>query len=478
MEPQLDKKEKYLFIETFGCQMNENDSERIIGLMRHSNFKTTDNPDNADMVILNTCSIRDKAQHKVYSALGRLKKLKAGKPNLIIGVGGCMAQQEGNRLLKRAPHLDVVFGTHNIHRLPDLVREVETAKNKAVATGFYDSIEEELFDHAYFENRSEYFAVRVKASVAVMRGCDNFCTYCVVPYVRGRESSRKSSDILQEINRLAEAGIKEITLLGQNVNSYWNKGECISFPELLRRVCRIDGIERVRFITSHPKDMSEELIKLFGEEERLCRHIHLPVQSGSDIILKKMNRGYTREEYLNKAYKLKRLYPDMGITTDIIVGFPGETKADFSDTMGLIKEMGFDNIFSFKYSQRQETTAASFDNHIPEPEKEERLAILHGVQRDIALRKNQEMIGRILDVLTEGKIKTSSVRPPEAGYDVMLNIDAAQLTGRTSCNKVVNFSAYERLIGKIVPVRIISAAPNSMLGLYSEDKEEKPNICC
>ena len=458
--------------------MNENDSERIIGLMRHSNFKTTDNPDNADMVILNTCSIRDKAQHKVYSALGRLKKLKAGKPNLIIGVGGCMAQQEGNRLLKRAPHLDVVFGTHNIHCLPDLVREVETAKNKVVATGFYDSIEEELFDHAYFENRSEYFAVRVKASVAVMRGCDNFCTYCVVPYVRGRESSRKSSDILQEINRLAEAGIKEITLLGQNVNSYWNKGECISFPELLRRVCRIDGIERVRFITSHPKDMSEELIKLFGEEERLCRHIHLPVQSGSDIILKKMNRGYTREEYLNKAYKLKRLYPDMGITTDIIVGFPGETKADFSDTMGLIKEMGFDNIFSFKYSQRQETTAASFDNHIPEPEKEERLAILHGVQRDIALRKNQEMIGRILDVLTEGKIKTSSVRPPEAGYDVMLNIDAAQLTGRTSCNKVVNFSAYERLVGKIVPVRIISAAPNSMLGLYSEDKEEKPNICC
>mgnify|MGYP001559396930 CR=1 FL=1 len=458
--------------------MNENDSERIIGLMRHSNFKTTDNPDKADMVILNTCSIRDKAQHKVYSALGRLKKLKAGKPELIIGVGGCVAQQEGKRLLKRAPHLDVVFGTHNIHRLPDLVREVGTAKNKAAATGFYDSIEEELFDHAYFENRPEDSAVRVKASVTVMRGCDNFCAYCVVPYVRGRESSRKSSSILQEIKRLAEAGIKEITLLGQNVNSYGNKGEGISFPELLRLVCRIDGIERVRFITSHPKDMSEGLIKLFGEEKRLCRHIHLPVQSGSDIILRKMNRGYTREEYLNKAYKLKRLYPDMGITTDIIVGFPGETKADFSDTMGLIKEMEFDNIFSFKYSPRQETTAASFDNHIPEMEKEERLAILHGVQRDIALRKNQEMIGRILDVLTEGKRKTSSVRPPEVGYNVILNNDAAQLTGRTSCNKVVNFSAYERLVGKIVPVRIISAAPNSMLGLYSEDKEEKPNICC
>jgi len=389
-----------------------------------------------------------------------------------------VAQQEGNRLLKRAPHLDVVFGTHNIHRLPDLVREVETAKNKAVATGFYDSIEEELFDHAYFENRSEDSAARVKASVTVIRGCDNFCAYCVVPYVRGRESSRKSSDILQEIKRLAEAGIKETTLLGQNVNSYGNKGEGISFPELLRLVCRIDGIKRVRFITSHPKDMSEGLIKLFGEEERLCRHIHLPVQSGSDIILKKMNRGYTREEYLDKAYKLKRLYPDMGITTDIILGFPGETKADFSDTMSLIKEIEFDNIFSFKYSPRQETTAASFDNHIPEPEKEERLAILHGVQRDIALRKNQEMIGRILDVLTEGKRKTSSVRPPEAGHDVRLNNDAAQLTGRTSCNKVVNFSAYERLVGKIVPVRIISAAPNSMLGLYSEDKEEKPNICC
>jgi tRNA-2-methylthio-N6-dimethylallyladenosine synthase len=457
MDPQLDKKERYLFVETFGCQMNENDSERIVGVMRHSNFKTTDNPDKADMVILNTCSIRDKAQHKVYSALGRLKKLKADKPDLIIGVGGCVAQQEGNRLLKRAPHLDVVFGTHNIHRLPDLVREVETAKTKIAATGFYDSSEETVFDHAYFENRAEYSTARVKASVTVMRGCDNFCTYCVVPYVRGRESSRKTSDILEEIKRLAESGIKEITLLGQNVNSYGNKGECISFPELLMRVCRIDGIERVRFITSHPKDMSESLINLFGEEESLCRHIHLPVQSGSDIILKKMNRGYTRDEYMSKAYKLKRLYPDLGITTDVIIGFPGETKVDFSDTMRLIKEMEFDNIFSFKYSPRQETAAASFDAHIPDVEKEERLAILNEVQRDITLRKNQEMTGRTVDVLIEGKSKTA-----EQGE--FKNHQLCQLTGRTSCNKVVNLPAYERLVGKILPVRIIKASYNSLTG--------------
>lgn len=474
MEPQLDKKEKYLFIETFGCQMNENDSERIIGVMRHSNFKTTDSPDNADMVILNTCSIRDKAQQKVYSALGRLKKLKAGKPDLIIGVGGCVAQQEGKRLLNRAPHLDVVFGTHNIHRLPDLVREVETAKNRAAVTGFYDSVEEELFDYAYSESQPEGSAVRVKASVTVMRGCDNFCAYCVVPYVRGRESSRKSSDILQDIKRLAEAEIKEITLLGQNVNSYGNKGEDIFFPELLRLVCRIDGIERVRFMTSHPKDMSEGLIKLFGEEEKLCRHIHIPVQSGSDIILKKMNRGYTREEYLSKAYKLKRFYPDMGITTDIIVGFPGETKADFSDTMSLIKEMEFDNMFSFKYSPRQETTAASFDNHIPEPEKEERLAILHETQKNITLRKNQDMIGRTADILIEGK----AVRSQHKNSELQTQNSELQLTGRTLCNKVVNLFADKKLIGKIVSVKIISAAPNSMLGFYSEDKEEKPNICC
>lgn len=457
MEPQSDKQERYLFIETFGCQMNENDSERIIGVMRHLNFKTTDSPDKADIVILNTCSIRDKAEQKVYSALGRFKKLKADKPDLIIGIGGCMAQQEGARLLKRAPHLDIVFGTHNIHRLPELIKEAAAAGKGIAVTEFSDSMEEESSAYADVEDGLEEPLHKVKASVVVMRGCDNFCTYCIVPYVRGSERSRKSADILQEVKRLAKGGVKEITLLGQNVNSYGKKGGDISFPELLRLVCKAGGIERVRFITSHPKDMSHELIKLFEEEERLCRHIHLPVQSGSNAILGKMSRGYARDEYLNKIYKLKRLYPDMGITTDIIVGFPGETEADFSETMSLIKEIEFDNIFSFKYSPRRETKAASFDGQIADEVKEERLAILQEAQRAITLRKNQQLAGKVMDVLIEGKSKTAEQREFQ-------NPQLSQLTGRTSCNRVVNFSADEGLIGKIVPVMITKASPNSLLG--------------
>ncbi|MBI5047651.1 MAG: tRNA (N6-isopentenyl adenosine(37)-C2)-methylthiotransferase MiaB [Deltaproteobacteria bacterium] len=464
---QLDKKEKYLFIETFGCQMNDNDSEKIIGLMSSLNCKTTDSPDKADIVILNTCSIRGKAEQKVYSALGRFKKLKKQRPDLIIGVGGCVAQQEGNRLLKRAPHLDVVFGTHNIHRLPDLIKEVESTRSRVAATDFFSFIEdEELFEYTYAKNGLENPIYMVKVSITIMRGCNNFCSYCIVPYVRGREMSRKSSDILQEAKKLIKAEVKEITLLGQNVNSYGNNGADISFPELLRLVCRLDGIERVRFITSHPKDMSEELIQLFGEEERLCRHIHLPLQSGSDTILKIMNRGYTREDYLNKILKLKMLYPGMAITTDIIVGFPGETESDFLDTMNLIKEIEFDNIFSFKYSPRQETMAASFDSQISDTVKEERLAILQETQMDITHSKNQEMLGKTVDVLIEGKSKTA-----DGGAAILNNakrnnaVNAiTQLTGRTSCNKVVNLSASEEFMGRIAPVRIIKASPNSLTG--------------
>ncbi|MBI5875788.1 MAG: tRNA (N6-isopentenyl adenosine(37)-C2)-methylthiotransferase MiaB, partial [Deltaproteobacteria bacterium] len=400
------------------------------------------------------------------SALGRLKKLKAEKPGLIIDVGGCVAQQEGERLLKRALHLDVVFGTDNIHRLPDLVKEVESAGNRAAATEFCDSIvEEESLDYPYPENRLGDFAV--KASVTAMRGCDNFCSYCIVPYVRGRELSRKSVDILQEIKRLAEAGVKEASLVGQNVNSYGNKGKDISFPDLLRLVCRVDGIKRVRFITSHPKDMSQELIRLFGEEEKLCRHIHLPLQSGSDTILKSMNRGYTREDYLNKIFRLKRLYTDMGITTDIIVGFPGETEADFKDTMSLIKELEFDNIFSFKYSPRKETAAASFANQIPDAVKEDRLAMLQETQRDITLRKNQEMVGKTTDVLIEGESVMSQefgVRRKDKYSELPTPHSELQFTGRTSCNKVVNLSADKSMVGKIAPIRIIKASHNSLTG--------------
>ena len=471
MELQLDKKEKYLFIETFGCQMNENDSEKVIGLLRHLNYKTTDSPDKADIVILNTCSIRDKAEQKVYSALGRLKKLKRERPALIIGVGGCVAQQEGGRLLKRVPHLDVVFGTHNIHRLPDLIKEVETARSRLVATEFFNSIEdEESFDYAYIKDDIEHSSCMVKASVTIMRGCNNFCSYCIVPYVRGREMSRKSGDILQEAKKLVKAGVKEITLVGQNVNSYGNNGTDISFPELLRRVCRVDGIERVRFITSHPKDMSEELIQLFGEEEKLCRHMHLPLQSGSQVILERMNRGYTKDDYLGKIVKLKMLSPDMAITTDIIVGFPGETESDFLGTMSLIKEIEFDNIFSFKYSPRQETMAASFGDQILEGVKEERLIMLQEAQKEITLHKNQKMIGKIVNVLIEGKSKTTGMA------SAALN-GVAQLTSRTSCNKVVNLSADKKLMGRLVAVKIMSASPNALFGFLVQGENERVDIC-
>ena len=453
MELQSDRKEKYLFIETFGCQMNENDSERIIGLLRHLNYKVTDNPDMADMVILNTCSIRSKAEQKVYSALGRLKRLKSAKPGLIVGVGGCVAQQQGERLLRRVPHLDVVFGTHNIYRLPELVKEVEVKKTKVAATGFSDSIDEGSFEYIYTAKWTEGSLPRVKAAVTIMQGCDNFCSYCIVPYVRGRELSRKSGAVLQEINRLSENGIKEVMLVGQNVNSYGNDGGDISFPELLRRVCRVKGIKRVRFITSHPKDMSEELMELFGHEEKLCRHIHLPLQSGSNEILEKMKRGYTREDYMDRVFKLKRLYPDIGITTDIIVGFPGESNADFSETMASIKEIEYDNIFSFKYSPRPETVAASFDGQIPEQVKEERLAVLQKVQTEITFNRNRDMIGKVTDILVEGKSKTAEVSA-WAGIN--------QLAGRTSCNRIVNLAADDGYIGKITSVRIESAFQNSL----------------
>ncbi|MBI3399227.1 MAG: tRNA (N6-isopentenyl adenosine(37)-C2)-methylthiotransferase MiaB [Deltaproteobacteria bacterium] len=465
----MQTEEKYIFIETFGCQMNENDSERMMAILKHLNYKTTKNLHEADMVILNTCSIRNRAEQKVYSALGRLKKLKTDKPELIIGVGGCVAQQEGERLLKRVPHLDIVFGTHNIHCLPDLMKKVKVERNRVAVTEFVDSIEEESFAYAYAEDYSGSQSQRVKAFVAAMRGCDNFCSYCIVPYVRGREMSRKSADILQEVNRLAESNIKEVTLVGQNVNSYGNKEEDISFTGLLKAVCRVNGIERVRFMTSHPKDMSEELIELFGEEDKLCRHIHLPVQSGSNIILEKMKRGYTREDYLNKACKLKRLYPEIGITSDIIVGFPGETEAQFLETMSLIQEVEFDNIFSFKYSPRPETEAAAFDDHIPEPIKEERLDILQKMQRDITLRKNQKMVGQIVDILIEGKSKTAKGASHTANN---------QLMGRTSCNKAVNISGDDAYVGKIVPVRIEKASVNSLLGFIVKNREERIHVCC
>jgi len=348
---ELQTRKRLVFLETFGCQMNENDSERMLGLLKGISYERTQDPLQADLILINTCSIRDKAEQKVYSTLGRYKILKKERPGLIIGVAGCVAQQQGEKLLKRAPHLDIVFGPHNVHKLREMLLEADSGR-KVVATALSESIDPE-------EYGIEPVASGEKAFVSIMRGCNNFCSYCIVPYTRGREVSRLSSSVIDEIEGLAEGGAKEVTLIGQNVNSYGTSGGGdVSFPELLSMVCRIDAIKRVRFITSHPKDISGELIYLFRDEPRICRHIHLPVQSGSDAVLKRMGRGYTRDEYLARIELLKGLYPDMAITTDIIVGFPGETEADFEATMGLLRTVRFDNIFSFMYSSRPNTAAA------------------------------------------------------------------------------------------------------------------------
>lgn len=435
--------EKRLFLTTFGCQMNEKDSERIAGLLKGLDYKLTDRPEKADLILINTCSIREKAEYKLYSTLGRYKRLKQ-KRGTIIGVGGCVAQQEGERLLQRIPYLDLVFGTHNIHRLPEMIKEIEEKKTRVCRTEFYNKLEpDESFTYTIDEES------RVKAYVSIMRGCDNFCSYCIVPYVRGRELSRRSEAILREIRDLAEKGVKEVTLLGQNVNSYGkNLRDEISFPELIRRIGEIDGIERIRFTTSHPKDLSEELIYTFAEVEKLCNHIHLPVQSGSNRILKLMKRRYTREEYLRKVERLREVVPDIAITTDCIVGFPTEREEDFEETLSLLREVEFDSLFSFKFSPRPMTEAARMDGQIPEDVKLRRLKILQDLQKAITIKKNKALEGRVVKVLVEGESK----RNP------------AEITGRTTCNRIVNLPGSKDLIGKIVDVRIEESFTNSLRG--------------
>jgi len=436
---------KLVFLETFGCQMNDNDSERMLGFLKDIKYSRTDSPERADLIIINTCSIRDKAEQKVYSILGRFKELKKENPGLIIGVSGCVAQQQGGALLKRVPHLDIVFGPHNVHKVKDLLAEAEK-KRRVVATDFKAGIDED--EYAY-----ERGDTGEKAFVSIMRGCDNFCSYCIVPYTRGREVSRRSAEIVDEVKTLADSGVKEVTLIGQNVNSYGTNGggDC-SFPELLRRVAAIDGIERVRFITSHPKDISVELIRLFGEEPKLCRHIHLPVQSGSDRILKEMRRGYTAKEYLSKVSMLKGLYGDISITSDIIVGFPGETEEDFGSTMELINAARFDNIFSFMYSPRPGTLAAGFTHQVDETVRAGRLKVLQERQREITAERSMELVGSVREVLVEGASKSGT----------------GDLTGRTSCNRIVNFQADKALSGTLVDVLITQAYPNSLRGELRE----------
>ncbi len=429
--------ERYVFIETFGCQMNENDTERMLAFLKDHRYRPTDTPDRADLILINTCSIRDKAEQKVYSTAGRYKRLKRNNPELVIGISGCVAQQKGGELLKRMPYVDIVVGTHNIHRLTELLKRVREEKTQVVSTELYGSIESGEFPTPEVDG--------VKAYVSCMRGCDNYCTYCIVPYVRGREVSRPHRDVIEDIRRLADRGIKEVTLLGQNVNSYCGD---VSFPELLRMVCRVDGIERVRFLTSHPKDISEELIYLFGEEEKLARSMHLPIQAGSDRVLERMKRRYTVKEYLKKVSLFRRLYRDVSISTDMIVGFPGETEEDFRETMEVVRTVGFDSIFSFKYSPRPGTEAATYTDQLPEDVKQRRLEELQATQREITIRRNRLLVGRRMKVLVEGESK----------------LDRTELTGRTTCNRIVNFPGDKGLTGSMVDVTIRVAYANSLRG--------------
>jgi tRNA-2-methylthio-N6-dimethylallyladenosine synthase len=432
---------KKLYIETFGCQMNVNDSETMVSLLKELDYETTDSAAGADLILLNTCCIRAKAEQKVFSELGRLKSLKNGGRKVLLGVGGCIAQQEGERLLKRVPYLDLVFGTHSLHLLPDMVRAAEKGE-RLTQNDFLDP-----------ETRLDLFPRKEAAGgvarfVTVIQGCDNFCSYCIVPYVRGREVSRRSEEILQEIRELAEIGVKEVTLLGQNVNSYGIKSpDEPSFTNLLRRVAEIDGIERIRFTTSHPKDLSPALIQCFADLPKLCSHIHLPAQSGSDNVLKGMNRGYTRREYLDRIEALKKARPGITITGDMIVGFPGETEDDYNETRSLMEEVGFADLFSFIFSARPETDAAKLPDTLTRKEKQERLDSLQQRQHLIALERNRTFVGSCQEVLVEKLSRRSD-----------------QISGRTSGNRIVNIAADPSLIGTIVTVRIVEAYQNSLLG--------------
>lgn len=433
---------KYIYVQTFGCQMNVRDSEQIVALMHTHGYEKTQDAPKADVIIINTCSIREKAAQKVFSQLGRFKALKLEKKHLILAVGGCLAQQMGGRLFEKAPYLDLVFGTQNIHRLPEFVQIIEETGLRVVETGFYDSIKS-IAIPAPPENGS------VCAYVTIMQGCNNFCSFCVVPYLRGREESRAVKDIIKEIKMLAECGVKEVTLLGQNVNSYGNKlSNGNNFPNLLLEISKVGGIERIRFTTSHPKDLSEALIRCYLEIGPLCEHIHLPVQSGSDVVLKKMNRDYTRNDYTDKIERLRSICPDISITSDVIVGFPGETDKDFQETINLMEKVKFDNLFSFKYSEREGTAAVEFEKKVHEGLKNERLQIIQSLQKKHTLERNRVMEGRIEQVLVEGASKKSR-------RDVM---------GRTRTNKIVNFTGSSDLIGKTVPVLIKQAYLHSLLG--------------
>jgi tRNA-2-methylthio-N6-dimethylallyladenosine synthase len=430
--------------------MNVHDSEKIAGIFSESGHEESAGTGDADVIVLNTCSIREKAEQKFYSDLGRLKKAKANKPNLKIAVAGCIAQQEGKKLFKRFPYIDFVFGPNNIDSVQEWINKGNGSEVRGQGrdNGTLTTALEINPDYPSMILPTKR-AGGVRAWISIMYGCDNFCAYCVVPHTRGRERSRPSADIINEAEQLVAEGYKEINLLGQNVNSYGRKlDEEIDFPDLLYKLHEIDGIERIRFVTSHPKDFSKKLINAMRDLPKVCRHMHLPLQAGSDKILSLMNRKYTYGEYKEKIDLLKSNIPEVAITTDIIVGFPGETDEDFRYTMNALSEIEYDGIFSFKYSKRPHTRALEFPEHIEETVKSKRLDEVLRLQETVTYKKNKVLEGRVMEVLVEG----------------VSDNDGEKMTGRTTTNKIVNYYGAPSDIGKLVNIKILEAKMHSLYG--------------
>lgn len=444
---------KKLYIKTFGCQMNEYDSAKMADVLRASHgLCVVETPEEGDVLLLNTCSIREKAEEKVFSMLGVWREIKERRPEVIIGVGGCVASQEGDNIRRRAPYVDIVFGPQTLHRLPQMLEQVRSERRPAVDVSFPEI---EKFDHLPAPR-----AEGPTAYVTVMEGCSKYCTFCVVPYTRGEEVSRPFDDVIAEVAMLARHGVREVTLLGQNVNAYrgmMHDGEEADLALLINYVAEIDGIERVRFTTSHPVEFSDRLIQAYADVPKLASHLHLPVQSGSDRILMLMKRSHTTLEYKAKIRHLREVRPDISLSSDFIVGFPGESDADFLATMALIEDIGFDNAFSFIYSPRPGTPAAAFQDDVPMEAKKHRLAILQRRILEMTKAISQGMVGTVQQVLVEGP---SRKNPRE-------------MCGRTENNRVVNFAGHSGLIGQLAGLRITEALSNSLRGELAQQIDGK-----
>jgi len=445
LQPTEPGRVKKLFIRTFGCQMNEYDSEKMADVLHAAKgVELTQTPEDADIILFNTCSVREKAQEKVFSDLGRVQHLKQLKPDLVIGVGGCVASQEGEAIVRRAPYVDVVFGPQTLHRLPELIDRRRATGRSQVDISFPEIEKFDALPPARVDGPAAF--------VSIMEGCSKYCSFCVVPYTRGAEVSRPFDDVLTEIADLADQGVREVTLLGQNVNAYrgpaGENGEIADFAMLLDYVHEIPGIERIRYTTSHPKEMTARLIEAHGRLPKLVPFLHLPVQAGSDRVLAAMKRGYTALEYKSIIRRLRAARPDMTLSSDFIVGFPGETEADFQKTMDLVRDVGFDQSFSFVYSRRPGTPAADLADDTPEAEKLDRLHRLQALINEQAAAISHSMVGSIQRLLVEGPSKK----------------DPSDMKGRTENNRIVNFAGQPRLIGQMVDVRITEALANTLRG--------------